>query len=113
MGNFNFVNKKNTTKKLLTRFNNINDHTQKYTAEEIEKLLKENQKRKFDKKKEEELKLETENNNNKEIEITNELICKCIENEEYFKSLHDDAKLSIRKYIIDEGMFIPLHIQYI
>lgn len=51
--NKNFAPKTNGScnKKPLTRFHNINDSTKKYTPEELENLLRENQKRKYERDK--------------------------------------------------------------
>ena len=109
----NFAPKKaNEVKQVKTRFHNISDHTKKYTPEELEKLLKENQARKQAKKLE-----ELANKNNQEttgpVEITNELINTCRIDPAYFNSLDTDAKNAIKNYMSEYCQFIPLHIRNI
>lgn len=77
-----------------TRFHNITDHTQKYSAEELENLLRENQKRKFEKLNAEEL------NNNKNF------FTRALESEEYYNSLSDILK-TIVKNNVSKNEYIP------
>lgn len=90
----NFVSKKLENKKPITRFHNIADHTQRYSAEELENLLIENQKNKFEKLNDEEL------SNNKNFFI------RALESEEYYNSLSDILK-TIVKNNVSKNKYIP------
>lgn len=122
--------------KVKTRFHNINDRTKNYTPEELEKLLKENQKRKFakeeavrkkgnsfhnftqtiDKYAEEELNdIIAKSQKYKygevtPIEVTEELINKCMLDKDYFESLDMTTKYAVKDYIKNKGRFIPSHL---
>lgn len=103
---------KKSEDKPLTRFHNINDSTKKYTPEELEALLLENQIAKEAKR----LKDESDTNNqikDEVLEITRELVHDCISDDAYFNSLNIKTKVAVKEYILNEGGFIPLHIKNI
>ena len=106
---------KSTTKKeskqVKTRFHNVTDRTKDYTSEELEKLLKENQAAKYAKEKE--IKDKSKDNENSTVEITKELVDKCIADVSYFNSLDQNTKYSVRDYVSNKGGFMPLHIRNI
>jgi hypothetical protein len=96
------------TYQVKTRFHNINDATKKYTPEELEKLLKENQKAKYAKREMEELNGQVDEVIT--LEITEDIVNKCMMDEGYFNSLTEDVKDTIRSYMIENNKFMPLHI---
>lgn len=102
---------KNISKQVKTRFHNITDRTQNYTAEELENLLKENQAAKFAKEKTKEVEFKEDTHDT--VEITIELVQTCIENVNYFNSLDKNEKYAVRDYISNKGGFMPLHIRNI
>lgn len=102
---------KNISKQVKTRFHNITDRTQNYTAEELENLLKENQAAKFAKEKTKEAEFKEDTHDT--VEITIELVQTCIENVNYFNSLDKNEKYAVRDYINNKGGFMPLHIRNI
>ena len=102
---------KNISKQVKTRFHNITDRTQNYTAEELENLLKENQAAKFAKEKTKEVEFKEDTHDT--VEITIELVQTCIENVNYFNSLDKNEKYAVRDYINNKGGFMPLHIRNI
>ena len=112
-------NKTNTTastskgsKQIKTRFHNINQSFDKYTQEELNEILKANQAAKETKR----LKEESDANNEAKdevLEITRELIHDCMINDDYFNSLDIKTKVAVKDYIVNNGGFIPLHIQNI
>ena len=102
---------KNISKQVKTRFHNITDRTQNYTAEELENLLKENQAAKFAKEKTKEVEFKKDTHDT--VEITIELVQTCIENVNYFNSLDKNEKYAVRDYISNKGGFMPLHIRNI
>lgn len=102
---------KNISKQVKTRFHDITDRTQNYTAEELENLLKENQAAKFAKEKTKEAEFKEDTHDT--VEITIELVQTCIENVNYFNSLDKNEKYAVRDYISNKGGFMPLHIRNI
>lgn len=102
---------KNISKQVKTRFHDITDRTQNYTAEELENLLKENQAAKFAKEKTKEAEFKEDTHDT--VEITIELVQTCIENVNYFNSLDKNEKYAVRDYINNKGGFMPLHIRNI
>ena len=110
----NFVPTKSTSgtkgyNQVKTRFHNITDRTKNYTPEQLEKLLKENQKAKYAKAKAEELKSQANKIN--EIEITEELVRECRASIEYFNSLDEITKDAIKDYVSKNCLFLPMHLR--
>ena len=107
----NATNRSNSNKnyKVKTRHHNINQTFEKYTAEELEELLKENQAAKRVKRDVEENKVREED---VPVEITYDLIKKCINSVSYFNSLDEDTKAAVKENVrIKGGGFIPMHLQ--
>ena len=100
-------------KQVKTRFHNINDATKKYTPEELEKLLRENQARKQAKNQEAKFGKLEDDTKSDEIEITRELVHECTINKDYFNLLDESTKEAVRSYMVKNCAFIPLHIQNI
>lgn len=107
----NATNRSNSNKnyKVKTRHHNINQTFEKYTAEELEELLKENQAAK-------QVKRDTEENKVREedvpVEITYDLINKCINSVSYFNSLDEATKVAVKENVRIKGCgFIPMHLQ--
>lgn len=88
-----------------TRFHNINQRFDKYTEEELNNIIADSQKAKKEAKK-----LDALNNREREIEVTTELIHKCMMDERYFKSLGEFTQESVRRYMNENHKFIPAHI---
>ena len=107
----NATNRSNSNKnyKVKTRHHNINQTFEKYTAEELEELLKENQAAKRVKRDAEENKVREED---VPVEITYDLIKKCINSVSYFNSLDEATKAAVKENVrIKGGGFIPMHLQ--
>ena len=107
----NATNRSNSNKnyKVKTRHHNINQTFEKYTAEELEELLKENQAAKRVKRDAEENKVREED---VPVEITYDLINKCINSVSYFNSLDEATKAAVKENVrIKGGGFIPMHLQ--
>ena len=107
----NATNRSNSNKnyKVKTRHHNINQTFEKYTAEELEELLKENQAAKRVKRDAEENKVREED---VPVEITYDLINKCINSVSYFNSLDEVTKAAVKENVrIKGGGFIPMHLQ--
>ena len=107
----NTTNRSNSNKnyKVKTRFHNINQTFEKYTAEGLEELLKENQAAKQVKRDAEENKVREED---VPVEITYDLINKCINSVSYFNSLDEATKAAVKENVrIKGGGFIPMHLQ--
>ena len=97
----NFVPGKASKTNIKTRFHNINQTFTKYTPDELENLLKENQETK---QKQEDIKEEM-------IEITEEMILECRSNVEYFEALDENIKNVVKDYVSKNCLYIPLHLQ--
>ena len=107
----NTTNRSNSNKnyKVKTRHHNINQTFEKYTAEGLEELLKENQAAKQVKRDAEENKVREED---VPVEITYDLINKCINSVSYFNSLDEATKAAVKENVrIKGGGFIPMHLQ--
>ena len=107
----NTTNRSNSNKnyKVKTRHHNINQTFEKYTAEGLEELLKENQAAKPVKRDAEENKVREED---VPVEITYDLINKCINSVSYFNSLDEATKAAVKENVrIKGGGFIPMHLQ--
>ena len=107
----NATNRSNSNKnyKVKTRHHNINQTFEKYTAEGLEELLKENQAAKQVKRDAEENKVREED---VPVEITYDLINKCINSVSYFNSLDEATKAAVKENVrIKGGGFIPMHLQ--
>ena len=107
----NATNRSNSNKnyKVKTRHHNINQTFEKYTAEELEELLKEKQVAKQVKRDVEENKVREED---VPVEITYDLINKCINSVSYFNSLDEAIKAAVKENVrIKGGGFIPMHLQ--
>lgn len=101
-------NKKSKSSKPLTRFHNINQRIDKYTEDELNEILKANQKAK-------QIERELDELNNRyyekdKIEVTLELVQKCIMEKIYFESLDELTKEAVRIYMVKNNNFIPMHI---
>ena len=94
--------------KVKTRHHNINQTFEKYTAEGLEELLKENQAAKQVKRDVEENK--TSEEDNKQVEITENLINECMLSYNYFNSLDEVTRAAVKVYMKNRGGFIPPHL---
>ena len=94
--------------KVKTRHHNINQTFEKYTAEGLEELLKENQAAKQVKRDVEENK--TSEEDNKQVEITENLINECMLSYNYFNSLDEITRAAVKVYMKNRGGFIPPHL---
>lgn len=106
----NATNRSNSNKnyKVKTRHHNINQTFEKYTAERLEELLKENQAAKQVKRDAEENK--TSEEDNKQVEITENLINECMLSYNYFNSLDEITRAAVKVYMKNRGGFIPPHL---
>ena len=106
----NATNRSNSNKnyKVKTRHHNINQTFEKYTAEGLEELLKENQAAKQVKRDAEENK--TSEEDNKRVEITENLINECMLSYNYFNSLDEITRAAVKVYMKNRGGFIPPHL---
>ena len=106
----NTTNRSNSNKnyKVKTRHHNINQTFEKYTAEGLEELLKENQAAKQVKRDVEENK--TSEEDNKQVEITENLINECMLSYNYFNSLDEVTRAAVKVYMKNRGGFIPPHL---
>ena len=94
--------------KVKTRHHNINQTFEKYTAEGLEELLKENQAAKQVKRDAKGNK--TSEEDNKQVEITENLINECMLSYNYFNSLDEVTRAAVKVYMKNRGGFIPPHL---
>lgn len=92
--------------KVKTRFHNINQRIDKYTEEELNQILEDNQAAKQKQREE-----QANNPQVEEVVVDMNLVNECMKNRDIFNALSDEVKQQVKVLASKECDFIPLHMK--